>query len=66
MLLVILKTLIDVLPGLNISSSNDVRKALFMLSCDQSRSVLHKFCASQSSNRFLNPELVLWGLAQTL
>jgi hypothetical protein len=64
--LVILKTLIDVLPGLNISSSNDVRKALFMLSCDQSRSVLHEFCASQGSNRFLNTELVSFGLAQTL
>jgi hypothetical protein len=64
--LVILKTPIDVMPGLNISSSNDVRKALFMLSCDRSRSVLHKFYASQRSNRFLNLELVSFGLAHTL
>jgi hypothetical protein len=60
------ETLIDVMPGLNISFSNNVRKALFMLSCDQSRSVLPEFRASQRSNRFLNPELVLFGLAQTL
>jgi hypothetical protein len=53
-----MKTLIDVVPGFNISSSNDVRKALFMLSGDQSGSVLHEFCASQRSNRFLNTELV--------
>jgi hypothetical protein len=51
---------------LNISFSNDVRTASIMLSCDQPRSVLHECCANPRSNRFLNPELVHFGLAQTL
>jgi hypothetical protein len=66
MLLVILKTLIDVLPCLNIPFSNDVRTALIMLSCDQSRFVLHGFGANPRSNQFLDPKLVLFGLAQTV
>jgi hypothetical protein len=66
MLLVILKTLINVLPQLNIPFRNDVRKALIMLSCDQSSSVLYQFRVNHRSNQFLNPELVLFGLAQTL
>jgi hypothetical protein len=66
MLLVILKTLIDVLPWLNIPFSNDVRKSIVMLSCDQSSSVLHQLRVNHRSNQLLNPELVLFGLAQTL
>jgi hypothetical protein len=46
--------------------SNDVRKAPFMLSGDQSSSMLHRFRVNHRSNQFLNPELVLFGLAQTL
>jgi hypothetical protein len=66
MLLVISKTLIDVLPCLNIISRNEVREALVMLSDDQSSSVLHRFRVNHRSNQFLNPELDLFGLAQTL
>jgi hypothetical protein len=66
MLLVILKTLIDVLPGLNIPFNHAVREALIMLSCDQSSSMLHQFRVNHRSNHFLDPELVLFGLAQTL
>jgi hypothetical protein len=43
-----------------------VRKAIVMLSCDQSSSVLHQFRVNHISNQFLNPELVLFSLAQTL
>jgi hypothetical protein len=35
-------------------------------SSDQSSSVLHEFRANQRSNRLLNPELILFGLAQNL
>jgi hypothetical protein len=66
MLLVILKTLINVLPQLNIPFRNDVRKALIMLGCDQSSSVFHQFHVNHRSSQFLNPALVLFGLAQTL
>jgi hypothetical protein len=37
-----------------------------MVSCDQSSSVLHQLRVDHRSNQFLNPELVLFGLAQIL
>jgi hypothetical protein len=58
-----LKTLIDVMPSLNISFSSNVRKALFMLVvikpkfCSESQT-RQKVRANQRSNRFLNPELI--------
>jgi hypothetical protein len=51
---------------ISISFRNDVRKTLVVLSCDQSSSVLHQLRVDHRSNQFLNPELVLFGLAQTL
>jgi hypothetical protein len=35
-------------------------------SCDPSSSVLQKFRVNQRSNRFINPELILFSLAQNL
>jgi hypothetical protein len=35
-------------------------------SCEPSSSVLHELRVSQESNRLLNPELILFGLAQNL
>jgi hypothetical protein len=52
--------------GLDISFSSNVRKALFMLVVINQDSVLHKFRGNQRSNRFLNPELILSGLAHNL
>jgi hypothetical protein len=58
-----LKTLINVMPSLNISFSSNVRKALFMLVvikpkfCSESQT-RQKVRANQRSNRFLNPELI--------
>jgi hypothetical protein len=67
-----LKTLIDVMPGLNIPFSSNVRKALFMLVvikpkfCSESQT-RQKVRANQRSNRFLYPELIPFvGLAHNL
>jgi hypothetical protein len=35
-------------------------------SCDPSSSVLRELSANQESNRFINPELILFGPAQNL
>jgi hypothetical protein len=40
--------------------------SIIYASCDQSSSVLHELRANQESNRFINPELILFGLAQNL
>jgi hypothetical protein len=59
------------MPGLNISSNSNVRKALFMPVVIKSSSVVNlklvrKFRVNQRSNRILSPDLILLVLLTTL